>query len=371
MAILAIRWQGGIKNVSLSVNFPIVVGFLFLLWIGITIFWSSVQIPALKTFITLCFLFFFSILLISSAVKASPQLIEKTYTIMKLAGFFLMLLIVFQLCLDNFHIELKKAHKGAYMMKPTGSILGLMGFVGCAFLWIYGHKVITIFTSFIIIFLIYLTLCQTAIYGIVFSIGIFILSYFFPFWVTRICMVGTYTFLMLSPVISTYIFPPSKINSLSYLKWIINKSLFHRALAWEYYSEKFFEQPFLGWGLESSRYIPTEYELSPGYRNLLHPHSNSVQAYAELGVIGGILFALFFASLFWLVEKHVKDRLSVAVCNATLAFGFTAAEVTTNLWRAYWLSIVALTAGLIILFLKAREAQLRAPAGHSEQRQAL
>jgi len=100
-------------------------------------------------------LFFFSILLISSAVKASPQLIEKTYTIMKLAGFFLMLLIVFQLCLDNFHIELKKAHKGAYMMKPTGSILGLMGFVGCAFLWIYGHKVITIFTSFIIIFLIF------------------------------------------------------------------------------------------------------------------------------------------------------------------------------------------------------------------------
>jgi O-antigen ligase len=279
-----------------------------------------------------------------------------------------MILIIFQLCLDTFHLELKKAdNNNIYMMKPTGSILGLMGFVGCAFLWIHGHKTMVLLTSFLILILIYLTLCQTAFYGGFFSIGIFILSYIFPFWVTRISMIGTYTFLSLSPVFAAYIIPFSKINAAPYLKWIINESLFHRFLAWEYYSKKFFEQPLWGWGLESARYIPTKPELSPGYSNVLHPHRNSLQAYVELGFIGGLLFALFFASLFWLVEKHVKDRLSVAVCNATLIFGLTAAEVTTNLWRVYWLSIVGLTAGLIILFLKAREAQLHALAGHSKQ----
>lgn len=370
MAILAVRSQGGIKNISLYVNFPIIIVFLLLLWIGITIFWTSLPIPALKAFIALCLIFFFSLLIISSTVKATPDLIEKAYTVLKLAGFLLMLLIVFQLCLDALHIELKKADNNVYMMKPTGSILGVMGFVSCSFLWINGNKVLSILTAFLLVTLIYLTSCQTAFFGAVFSIGIFILSYLFPLWVTRISMVGTYTFLSLSPIFAAYIIPFSKVNKIPYLNNIINESLFHRFLAWEYYSKKFFDQPLWGWGIESARYIPTKPELSPGYSNVLHPHRNSLQAYVELGFIGGLLFALFFASLFWLVEKHVKDRLSVAVCNATLIFGLIAAEVTTNLWRVYWLSIIGLTTGLIILFLKAREAQRHASAGHSKQRPA-
>lgn len=368
MTILAVRSQGGIKNISLYVNFPIFVIFLLLLWIGITIFWTSLPIPALKVFISLCLIFFFSLLLISSTIKATPELIENAYTILKLAGFLLMILIIFQLCLDAFHIELKKANNNAYMMKPTGSILGVMGFVSCSFLWINSNKLLSILTAYLLITLIYLTSCQTAFFGAIFSIGIFILSYLFPHWMTRICMVGTYTFLSLSPIFAAYIIPFSKINKLPYVKWVINESLFHRFLAWEYYSKKFFVQPLWGWGIESTRYIPTKPELSPGYSNVLHPHRNSLQAYVELGFVGGLLFALFFASLFWLVEKHVKDRLSVAVCNATLIFGLIAAEVTTNLWRVYWLSIVALTIGLIILFLKAREEQLHAPTGRSKQR---
>jgi exopolysaccharide production protein ExoQ len=366
MAILAVRSQGGIKNISVYVNFPIIIIFFLLLWIGITTFWTSLPIPALKAFISLCFIFFFSLLLISSTVKATPDLIEKAYAILKLAGLFLMLLIIFQLCLDVFHIQLKKSENSVYMMKPTGSILGLMGFVSCAFLWIYGNKLLAILTAYLLLILIYLTACQTAFLGAIFSIGILILSYLFPFWITRIAMVGTYTFLSLSPVLAAYIIPLSKIDKIPYLNCIINESLFHRFLAWEHYSKRFFDQPLWGWGVESTRYITTKTELSPGYGNVLHPHRNSLQAYVELGLIGGLLFALFFASLFWLVEKHVKDRLSVAVCNATLIFGLTAAEMTTNLWRIYWLSIVALTVGLIILFLKAREAQLHALAGRSK-----
>ena len=110
-----------------------------------------------------------------------------------------------------------------------------------------------------------------------------------------------------------------------------------------------------------------ERKIVADYDCLLHPHNNSVQAFFELGLIGGILFALFFASLFLLVEKHVKDRFSVAVCNATLAYGFIGAEITHNLWRNYWLSLVVLTAGLVILFLKAREEQLHVEVGHSKQ----
>jgi len=210
----------------------------------------------------------------------------------------------------------------------------------------------------------YLTHCQTAIYGIILATIIFILSYAMPFWTTRISMVSSYTFLVLSPLIYTHLVPFSRIGELPYLKWLFNHSFSHRFIGWEVYSKKFFERPFLGWGVESIRYLPPEPIFAKGYVNLIHPHNNSVQAYFELGLVGGILYALFFASLFWVVEKHVKDRLSIAVCNATITFGFVAAEITHNVWRNYWLSLVALTAGLVILFLKAREAQLHAEAGH-------
>jgi exopolysaccharide production protein ExoQ len=365
---LIILWlQGGVKNVSLQTSSPIVLILLLLSWAGLSIFWAENPTAALKTVISLSITFIFAFLLISCLMRATPDLISKTYKTMKIAGFFLILLVVFQAFIDTFHIESFKNFKGVpYMMKPTGSILGLLAFVGCAFLWVKGERFLSIFTFLLLIPLICLTLCQTALYGILLATGVFILSYAMPFWMTRISMVATYTFLIISPLLYTYFFPPSWVVASPYFSWILSQSFFHRFLAWEFYSEKFFERPFLGWGVESARYLPTEPYLAPGYINTLHPHNNSIQAYVELGIPGGILYALFFAALFWLVSKNVKDRLSVAVCNATLAFGFVEAEITHNVWRNYWLSLVTLTVGLIILFLKVREGQLHAEVGHSK-----
>ena len=91
-----------------------------------------------------------------------------------------------------------------------------------------------------------------------------------------------------------------------------------------------------------------------GYKNTVHPHKSVLQAYVELGIFGGIVFSFFVAYLFWLVEKHVKDRLSVAVCNATILFGLMLADMTHSLWRNYYLSLAALTAGVLMIFLKYR-----------------
>ena len=121
-----------------------------------------------------------------------------------------------------------------------------------------------------------------------------------------------------------------------------------------YLSVEFFEKPFLGWGLSSSRYIIDEGTIS-GVPNVMHPHKSVLQAYVELGLFGGVLFSFFVAFLFWAVEKHVKDRLSVAVCNATILFGLVLADMTHNLYRNYYLSLCAIAAGILILFIKDRE----------------
>jgi exopolysaccharide production protein ExoQ len=367
LTFIIIWVQGGIKNVPLHAPSPIVFFLLLLSWAGLSIFWAENAIAALKTFLSLSVTFVFAFLFISCLMRATPELISKAYKVMKISGFLLICLVVFQAFLDSFHIEILKNIKGVpYMMKPTGSILGLMAFVGCAFLWINGNKVLSLFIFLLLILLICLTHCQTAFYGILLATGVFILSYAMPFWMTRISMVTSYTFLILSPLLYTHFFPPSRVIESPYFAWILNHSFFHRFLAWEFYSEKFFERPFLGWGMESSRYLSTEPYLAPGYENTFHPHNNGLQAYVELGIPGGVLYALSFAALFWLVGKHVKDRLSVAVCNATLTFAFVEAVITHNAWRNYWLSLVTLTTGLIILFLKVREGQLRAEVGHSE-----
>ncbi len=254
------------------------------------------------------------------------------------------------------------------MMKPSGSILGLGAFISCGLLWVYNSKILSIATFILLLLLIYLTQCQTAFYGVVLASVAFGLSYAAPFWTTRIALFLSYTFIILFPLLCLYVFPLSKIVKFQFV--IQNASFFHRLLGWEFLAEKFLEKPLLGWGLGSARYLPTGSELASGYGNVIHPHNNSLQAYLELGLVGGILFGLFFASCFWLVEKHIKDRLSVAVCNATLIFGFLQAEVTHSLWHNHWVSWVTFITGLLIVFLKARAAQLHGKVYRSPRGQA-
>lgn len=361
LTVIVIWLEGGVKHISLQLSPPLVFLLLLLIWSGMSVFWAEHPAVALKTFVGSTVTFIFALLFLSCLIKASPHLISKAYALIKISGLLLMILIIAQVYFDTFLSTLMPYKSGiSYMgkMKPTGSILGLLSFVGCGFLWIYENRILAIFTFLVLVSVILLTLCQTAIYGLIAGTIVFGLSYLMPFWVTRIGMISSYTFLLLSPLLYTYVLSSTAAAKAIYLKWLMTASFFHRYLAWEYYSKKFFEKPLLGWGIESSRFLLGKAEYSPGYDNTLHPHNNSIQAYVELGLIGGILYALFFASLFYMVEKNVKDRFSIAVCNATIVFGFVGAEFTHNVWRNYWLSLVVLTAGLIILFLKAREEQL-------------
>lgn len=367
LTLLVIWAGGGLKDISLRLPPPLFFLLLLLTWIGMSVFWATNQIAALKAFISLTLTFTCSVFFLSRLMQPSPRLISQAYTLVKYAGFLLICFILSQIVLDTFFkgfLHYKSGIPYMLRMKPTGSILGLTAFVVCAFLRVYTNKFFSTLTFLLVFSLVILTQCQTAVGGMMLATLVFGLSYLMPFWITRIGMVASYTFLLLAPLFYTYMFTSANLAKAVYLQWVVNNSLFHRYLAWEYYSKKFFEKPFLGWGVESSRYVRTGPELAPGFRHLIHPHNNSIQAYAELGLIGGVLFALFFSSLFYLVEKHVKDRLSIAVCNATLVFGFVGAEITHGAWRNYWLSVVVLTAGLLILFIKAREAQLHARDGH-------
>lgn len=356
-------WHTGFKNVSLHVSPPFIFLFLLWMWGGIGLLWAIHLPQALKVFTTTGLTFVFALFFISFLERATPDIFLKTYTILKIAGLILISLILLQNILDEFHIKLFKKYEEYYIMKPSGSILGLGAFIVCGWLWVDNNKILSIGTFCLLILLIYLTRCQTAFYGIIFASLVFIVSYIFPFLATRMALISSYTILILTPFIYLCVFPLSQIMTVD---WILHHpSVFHRFLGWDFLSKKFLEKLFLGWGLGATPYLYTESNLAHGYENVIHPHNSSLQAYLELGLGGGIIFALFFSSLFWMVEKYVKDRLSVAVCNATLAFGLIQAELTHNLWHNHWISWVAFLSGLLIIFLKVRAAQLHVSADRS------
>lgn len=377
VAALGMIWfEGKIRYCSLRQSVPLIFLLLLLIWMGLSIFWTENQAHALKTFIALSLTFVWSFFLFSSAMQASHRLISTSYDLMKYSGLFLIVIIIAQFFIDTFFNGLITYKGTSYIlkMKPLAAILGLAAFVGCAFLWIRNKKLISILIFFLLAALILLTKCQTALYSLLFASAVFGCSYLAPVGTTYISALGSYTFLLLSPLLFAYIFP-SPLNSSfsSSFHALVDRSLLHRWVGWEYYAKKFFEKPLSGWGLESSRvlYLPDQSEIALGFSKLSHPHNNSIQIYAELGIVGGILYALFFASLFYLVAKHIKDRFSIAVCNATISYAFLCAEITHSAWRTHWLSAAALTAGLVILFLKVREGQLHVPTGRLAQLRAL
>lgn len=355
------RWQ----NFKFDLPFLAIFFVLFLGISGLSVLSASNEKVALRSFYSLSMTLVFSYIFLVSILKVQSAVILRVYKTLITTGLFLAALLVFQSIMDTFHVKFfERPH---YLLKPTGSVLGLLGFVTCAFMWIKDQKIIALFSFVLLGLLIKITVCQTAIYAFILSSILFVASYLAPFWITRISMVSSFALLLLSPILHAYIIRPLELINMSYYSWFLNNSFFDRLLIWEYFSHKFFEKPLWGWGLSSSRYIFDKPKAIGGLSNVLHPHKSILQAYVELGIFGGVLFSFFVSFLFWIVEKHVKDRLSVAVCNATILFGLLLADMTHNLWRNYYLSLCAIAAGMVIFFIKDREGLLHVAVGRLKQ----
>ncbi len=365
ITVIIIKYQGKVSRLPILNILPLFILFLLLLLGGLSTVWSFVPLSSFKAFAGTAVSFVFAYFLFSALSEPHPELFKKVNKVLVLSVTILSSVFIYQTFVSVLNIKyLATFIEINNQLKPSGSIIGLAIFVVCAYSWINNEKLLAIFMFIILSMLVYLSLCQTAQYSLIFSLIVFGLSYMLPRWVTMMAAISSFLYMILAPLIFMYILPPSTILNSPLLNKVVNESLYHRFLGWEFYSFKIFDRPFLGWGAESSRHIQDNAELAKGFSNLLHPHNASIQAFVEMGLLGGLLISLLFPALFLLVLKKVKDPLSVAVCNSTLAFAFIAAEVTHNIWHSYWISWSCLVAGLVILFVKTREVQQRVPVGH-------
>jgi len=132
----------------------------------------------------------------------------------------------------------------------------------------------------------------------------------------------------------------------------------HRFVIWEFASQRIFEQPLFGWGLEAARTIPGGHDQiflfqfgdnpTMGQAMPLHPHNALVQIWLELGLIGLLLIAAVFSLIVVSIPESANNRAAPATMIAATACAFTIAELGFGIWQGWWMATLGLTAMIVI-----------------------
>ncbi len=137
----------------------------------------------------------------------------------------------------------------------------------------------------------------------------------------------------------------------TYLFYNINNTIiqkFHRLVIWSYAKEKILEKPLLGHGFLSSRDINSKMRITENKTNYqlipLHVHNSIFEVWLELGLIGIIIFFLFFKSLFNKIYKFniYNHKLSTLIVMSFFLVFFIA-QSSFSIWQAWWLSVILLS----------------------------
>lgn len=208
---------------------------------------------------------------------------------------------------------------------------------------------------------------QSGSIGFLLGALVFLITLFKPQKTTLFLKIFTFLWTLLTPVLML-----AFNNTHQFAKYITftGSSLYHRFCIWTFVTHKIFERPFIGWGIGSSKKFPGS-DL-PFFQNLmpeqlqtfnflldykcsflsfvnmpLHPHNNALQVYLELGLVGGILYSLFLASIFQLFIKVFKDKVVLATANAMAVLTLVIFNMSHSIWHMWLLSWIILSFAML------------------------
>jgi len=131
----------------------------------------------------------------------------------------------------------------------------------------------------------------------------------------------------------------------------IAASFDRRFVIWEFASDRIFERPLFGWGLDASRDIPGGQSLihlfdlndgrtATGQALPLHPHNAVIQIWLELGIVGLALLVGLFAFAV-MATARAMNRFAQAATAATVMSAFVMAQLGFGVWQGWWLAALA------------------------------
>ena len=121
-----------------------------------------------------------------------------------------------------------------------------------------------------------------------------------------------------------------------------------RVAIWRFVGERVRERPW-GWGLDGSRVFP---HVVP-----LHPHDMALQVWLELGGVGALLAAAFWALVFLGCARLARaDRSLGAAAAASATAYLVIGGLSFGVWQEWWLALGALAAATVTWSATARRA---------------
>jgi len=128
-------------------------------------------------------------------------------------------------------------------------------------------------------------------------------------------------------------------------------SVEHRLLMWEFVTARIAENPLLGWGMDSARYLPQDdFRLTPNMEIMpLHPHNAALQIRLELGWPGVIITAALILAIFQAILNANLPKFQIAVRTAAASAYLSVGAVSYGVWQNWWIAMAwALAATLAI-----------------------
>lgn len=148
--------------------------------------------------------------------------------------------------------------------------------------------------------------------------------------------------LVLSPWLAHWLF----IFRPDFLLDLKGASAAQRMEIWDFLARQIFEQPVLGWGVESTGAMTLETDkLFFSGSRVVHPHNSALQLWIEMGIPGVLLGLGFLALVFRRIASASDNIYMVAGFSSLLAISLTA----YGLWQGWWLGVMFIAATLFRL----------------------
>ena len=341
-------------------SIPVRIMILFWLWSGVTLLWTLNFGNGIATWIKFFAMMIFAILNFASV----PHLKEN-----QIKPIFYFILVSLIGIIVYYFLSMNSDQWG--YQKPLAYFFALLFFQILLFfgttrnVWVKGGLVIFWILAIVVM---KISTARSGCIGFVLGSLIFILTLYRPTLITQILKVFAFSWTLATPVFMLVFNSPYKF--LPYSHWI-GSSLFARFSIWNFATHKFFERPFSGWGLGSSKKFPGSDDFffldvtkdQSVFLNLLeektkasvlflrnmylHPHNNALQVFLELGILGGVLYALFLASIFQVFMRVFKDKVTLATANAMAVLMLVIFNMSHSIWHMWLLSWIVISYTLL------------------------
>ncbi len=123
----------------------------------------------------------------------------------------------------------------------------------------------------------------------------------------------------------------------------------NRLEIWDFVARRAMEQPFFGHGIEAARAIKDfdSAQLYEPSREIMHPHNFVLQIWLEMGALGALYAALFFATILRRLKNF--EPLQARTALAVLFGAISVASTGYGLWQGMWIGAYGMLCAFCIL----------------------